>query len=78
MNIDRRKFLKIVLIGGASFIVGKVFGPLFSKFIDNFNSDTNSNLGKIDSSKFKIIENDRVMSILDNSGEEIFQIDNKA
>lgn len=68
-----------MLIGSASLMVGKVFGPLFSKLINNFNSDTNSSgLGKIDPPKFKLMENDGTMSILDNSGEEIFQIDNKA
>ena len=68
MNEDRRKFLKIALIGSASFIVGKILGPLFSKFLDNSSSKTSSG-------SFRIVEDKKVLSIYDNSGEEIFQID---
>lgn len=69
MDINRRKFIKILLIGGASFIVGKTLGPLYSKFFDN------TPVVKNDSTLFKIVENAKELSIFDSSGEEIFQID---
>jgi len=71
---ERRKFIKILLIGGTSFIVGKTLGPLFSKFFDSPSADN-----KNDSSvAFKVVQDKKKFSIFDDSGEEIFQIDNGA
>lgn len=76
MNEDRRKFLKIVLIGGTSFIVGKILGPLFSRFLGSLPAEANSS--KVHSTEFHVVENQKRLSIYDNSGEEIFQIDKGA
>jgi hypothetical protein len=83
MDKERRTFLKIILIGGGTLLAGKVLGPLFSGRV-------NDSFTKIDSSaklnppeennhrSFRVVENERVLSIYDNSGEEIFQIDKGA
>lgn len=76
MNEGRRKFLKIVLIGGTSFIAGKILGPLFSKFLDSLPTETNSS--KVNATAFQVVENRKGLSIYDDAGEEIFQIDNGA
>ena len=73
MNKERRKFLKIILIGSGTFIMGKIFSPLFLKFLNNSNSSAKTN-----SSTFQIVENKKGLSIYDDYGEEIFQIDNGA
>jgi hypothetical protein len=74
---NRRKFIKIVLIGSASFIVGKILGPLFSRSLDNPFAKTNLPV-KTKSGTFRIVENKKILSVYDNSGEEIFQIDKGA
>ncbi len=79
MDKDRRKFLKILLIGGGTLFLGKVLGPVSSKFLGD-------SLGKhalppvknqtSDPIKaFRVVENTKELSIFDHSGEEIFQID---
>lgn len=71
MDKNRRKFIKILLIGSASFMAGKVLGPLISKFSDNSSAKSNS-------TAFKVVENNKSFSVYDGSGEEIFQIDKGA
>lgn len=67
----------MILIGGSSIVVGKIFGPLILKFLDAPNS-----LSKVDfqekSLGFSVTDNEKVLLIQDNSGEEIFQIDKDA
>lgn len=82
MNEERRKFLKIVLISGTSFMVGKVLGPLFSKILDgnlvkdNYRvPDKPESDNKTDTSLFRVVENKKMLSVYDATGEEIFQID---
>lgn len=71
MDTKRRKFLKVLLIGTASFIVGKISGPLLSGFFgDSFS--------KSESTLFRVVENKKRLSVYDDSGEEIFQIDKGA
>ena len=77
MDVNRRKFLKITLIGGTAFLVGKVIGPLFSKFI-NASSDSSASSARNIPVTFNVVEDKKGLSIYDNFGEEIFQIDNKA
>jgi hypothetical protein len=71
---NRRKFIKVMLIGGASFITGKILAPLLSKSLNNLDSPRAQN----DPVTFNIVENKKTLSVYDNSGEEIFQIDNNA
>ena len=73
MNSNRRKFLKVVLIGGASFIVGKVLGSLLSKFMDG-SSVKNDSIA----SSFKFVEDKKSLYVYDISGEEVLQIDKAA
>lgn len=68
MDINRRKFLKIILVGSGAFFADKIFGPLFSKFL-------NEPVIKSDRSAFKVKENKKVLSVYDSSGAEILQID---
>lgn len=81
MNEDRRQFLKIALIGSASFILGKIFGPVFSVLLDNTSAKADSEeklKKKIASPAFRVHEDKHILSIYDESGEEIFQIDKDA
>ena len=74
MNKDRRKFLQVILIGSGTLLMGKVLGPLFSSL---FNDPFTQTKTKTDPGVFKIVENKKRLSIFDDSGEEIFQIDNE-
>lgn len=70
MSVDnnRRKFLKLILIGGGTFIAGKVLGPLFSKLLEEQST-------KNGSTAFQTIDDKTSFSVYDDSGEEILQID---
>lgn len=80
MDKDRRKFLKILLIGSTSFIAGKILGPLLSNFFDHSFTKDNAKTAEAGSSSehFRVVENKQILSVYDNSGEEIFQIDKGA
>lgn len=73
---NRRKFLAVILIGSGTFLVEKVFGPLFSKFLSNSSVQTGLP-NKTDLGSFKVVEDQKILSIHDDSGEEVFQIDKK-
>ena len=77
MDKNRRNFLKIILVGSGTLLAGKVLGPLSSKFLDGSFNKTDSST-KNDFRDFQIVENEKILSVYDNSGEEIFQIDNEA
>lgn len=68
MNKNRRNFLKIVLIGGGVFALGKVLGPVLSKFLNGPSVENNFQ-------NFKTVENKKGLVVYDKSGEEIFTID---
>ena len=77
MDKNRRKFLKVVLLGSGLLIVGKILDPLFSKFFHS--SILDNDYPKKDPPNnpmaFKVIEDNKTLSIYDASGEEVFQID---
>lgn len=76
MDKNRRKFLKILLIGSGTLLVGKIFNPFFSKFSnDSFTKTDSSSETKTSLGDFEVVENEKKLSIYDDSGEEIFQID---
>lgn len=77
MDKNRRKFLKIILVGGGALIVGKVLDPIFSKSMNNplTKADPPAQTSR---SEFKIVENKKILSVYDRHGEEIFQIDKEA
>lgn len=76
MDKNRRKFLKILLVGSGTLLVGKIFNPFFSKFSDNsFAKTDSSSKTKTSLGDFEVVENEKKLSIYDDSGEEIFQID---
>ena len=77
MDRNRRKFLKIILIGSGTLLVGKVFNPLFSMFSNDLFTKTDSSTEANDRN-FQVFEDKKSLSIYDNSGEEIFQIDKEA
>lgn len=71
MDKNRRKFLKVTLIGSGVFLANKVLGPLLARLLDD-------SVAKVDSAAFKVRENKKILSVYDSSGEEIFQIDKGA
>lgn len=80
INKNRRKLLAVMLIGSGTFLVEKVVGPLFSVFLSNppnpSNSPTRTGLpNKTDLGSFKVAEDKKILSVYDDSGEEVFQID---
>lgn len=74
MNEGRRKFLKTILIGGGAVLVEKIFGPVLQPFISGL-SARNDSTKKAILRNFHIVEDKKVLSIYDSTGEEIFQID---
>ena len=57
--------------------MGKIFNPLFSGFLNNPPAKI-SLPEKTGPESFRVSENNKILSIYDNSGEEIFQIDKEA
>ena len=78
IDINRRKFITVILIGGGAFIVEKILTPLLSKFVNNKPIAKAGSSNRAVFSGFQIVENKKRLSIYDNSGEEIFQIDKEA
>lgn len=74
---NRRKFITVMLIGGGAFLVEKVLTPLFSRFLSDSSAKTNLP-NKTGFESFKVVENKKCLSVYDNSGEEILQIDREA
>jgi len=77
MDKERRTFLKIILIGSGTLLAGKVLGPLLSRCLNDSLSEAVPAV-KTASKSFRIVENEKILSIYDNMGEEIFQIDKEA
>lgn len=69
MNKNRRKFLKILVIGGGVLVVGKVFGPRLLEFLS-----PTPKVAK-DFENFNVTEDKKGLTISDKKGEEIFIID---
>lgn len=81
---NRRKLLAVMLIGSGTFLVEKFLGPLFSVFLSDppaktsSLSDKTSLTNKNNFESFQVVENKNILSVYDNSGEEVFQIDKEA
>jgi len=71
---NRRNFLKILLIGSGVLVVGKILSPLLSR---SLNGSSPGPAAQNNLRAFRVVENKKILSIYDNSGEEIFQIDKK-
>jgi len=78
MNEGRRTFLKVIFIGSGAFLANKILAPLFSFFEDSSAKTETYPPNKTSFKNFQIIEDKKRLSIYDNSGEEIFQIDKEA
>ncbi len=82
MDQERRKFLKVVLVGSGIILTERILGPLYSWFSDNSSEknkiETASDETKDTSGDFRVDRNNNSLSIYDDSGQEIFQIDNRA
>ena len=76
MNENRRKFLKIMFIGSGALLAEKVLSPLFS-FLDAPSAKADS-ANKNNFKDFRVVEGQKGLSVYDNSGEEILQIDKGA
>ena len=61
-------------MGVGTFLVGKILSPFFSMFTNashqSFGTHTTTT-----TSAFKIVEHEKILSIYDSIGEEVFQID---
>ncbi len=77
MDNNRRKFLKIILVGSGLFMAEKVLGPLFSRFLGNSFTKTDSS-DKASFRDFRVVEGKKSLSVYDDSGEEVLQIDKRA
>ena len=64
-----------MLVGVGTFAAGKLLGPLFSKSLNNQHTSPSPSSDKKDHSDFKVVEDKKVLSVYDSSGEEVFQID---
>lgn len=83
MNQNRRKFMKILLVGGGVLLVEGIMSVWYSKLFNRSHSkepslkkDVNKKLTKQTAPKFRIRQNNQYLSIYDSTDEEIFQIDN--
>ena len=73
MDTERRKFLKTIFAVGAFLVVRKIVPPLFLKDPAP-RPPRRTKAGEA----FKVVEGAEIVSVRDESGEEIFQIDNEA
>lgn len=84
MDKDRRQFLKILIVGGGTLLAGKILSPLISLFsdVDKKPEDTPGASMGVDrqnpAKAFRVVEDAKILSIYDEAGEEIFQIDKSA
>ena len=69
MDQNRRKFLKILLIGGGTLLVGKFLGPIILDFFSR-GPKVEQDFGN-----FRVSEDKKELIISDQTGEEIFIID---
>lgn len=75
MDTQRRKFLKTILLVGGFFIVQKLVPPALLKA--QALREPRDPRRKTTGGAFKVIEGGKKVSVRDESGEEIFQIDNE-
>lgn len=68
MDTTRRQFLKVILIGSGTFVMGKLLSPLLS-------GSSHAALPLRPASPFRVADNERFLSIYDATGEEVLQID---
>lgn len=87
-NPERRKFLKILLIGTGAFFLGKFLGPIV-KFLGIFKSKevlikapesekslkTSESEEGVEFKNWKVTEKEDVLTVQDQSGEEILILD---
>lgn len=81
MDANRRNFLKVMLLGSGVLMAEKFFGPLFPGFFVDSAARTGSEKKQLAVSAshnaFRIVEDGGTVSVYDDLGEEILQIDNK-
>lgn len=80
MDKQRRKFLKTVLAVGAFFVVQKIVPPLFLQESAPARPVRPPRRKKTNETGdgITVIDGKKIVSVRDESGEEIFQIDNEA
>ncbi len=72
MDTKRRKFLKLLVVGSGTLLMGQVLSPLLVKIVDTSSTKPKT---RTTSKAFQVVEDKEVVSFYDSSGEEIFQID---
>lgn len=60
--------MKVALIGGGAFVIGKILNPLLSKLLD----ESSTQKGDM---AFRAVDKQDSFSVYDESGEEVLQID---
>ena len=68
-NLYRRNLLKLLLVGGGGFLLGKFASPL----VDLWNGD--KVISEKDFQSFKFVETNRELRILDKDGSEMLILD---
>jgi hypothetical protein len=68
MDLNRRKFLKIIVVGGGTFVAGKLLEPFLKV-------PKNELLSRNDST-FRMSDDKQSLAVHDENGEEILLIDN--
>lgn len=68
-NLYRRNLLKLLVVGGGAFLVGKLSSPLADFFVGN------KMISMQDFQNFKFVETNRELKILDKTGSEILIVD---
>lgn len=74
MNQNRRRFLKLLVIGGSFGLITKFFG---SDLLNLFQGRKEDTVDQKNFDKFNIIENDNGLKVYSKNGEELFVIDNE-
>lgn len=74
LNSRRRNILKLFALGGAAFVLGKIFGPSISLF------GGSAELGgkQYDFKNFRVVENGEELGFYDKLGNEILILEKDA
>lgn len=75
MNINRRKMLKFLAIGGGIGLIAKFLGD--KDFFGLFSASDGKVVNKKDFDSFTIVEKQKELKIFSKDGDELFVIDNE-
>lgn len=70
IKLKRRSLLQYLVLGGGTFLAGKIIGPSLNLFSGNRSLN-----GLSDFKNFRVVETDKSLSFFDKSGNKILVID---